>query len=73
MTAEHDAKVAQARAYIETFARYTLPGTEYVETDTRRIEFKNMTDEDALFVASEFARMEAKAARRGRAKGRLVS
>lgn len=62
---------AQARHYIRTFREHTLPGTKWVETNERRIYLDKMTDDDALFVASEFARMEAEAARRS-SKGRRV-
>lgn len=57
--------VDEARRYIATFAKRTLPGTAWVETATRRIDLDQMTDEDALFVAGEFKRMEIEAARRG--------
>jgi hypothetical protein len=35
-----------------------------VDTNERRIRLDSMTDADALFVAGEFQRMEAEAARR---------
>jgi hypothetical protein len=56
--------VAEARAYIGLFRRHIMPGTKWVETDERRIRLDDMTDDDALFVAGEFKRMEAEAARR---------
>jgi hypothetical protein len=61
-------EVRNARHYIKTFCTYTLPGTEWVDTKTRRIQLDNMTDDDALFVASEFQRMEAEVARRSAMK-----
>jgi hypothetical protein len=63
--------VAQARHYIEAFRKHTLPGTDWVDTDKRRIHIDNMTDDDALFVAGEFARMEAEAAGRGATRRRV--
>lgn len=57
--------VDEARRYIAIFAKHTLPGTTWVDTATRRIDLDQMTDEDALFVAREFKRMEIEAARRG--------
>lgn len=56
--------VAKARAYIIIFREHTLPGTLWVDTGERRIRLDSMTDDDALFVAGEFQRMEAEAARR---------
>lgn len=67
------ADVSQARQYIATFRKHTLPGTAWVDTETRRIHLDDMTDDDdALFVAGEFARMEAKAARRSVKRGMRV-
>jgi hypothetical protein len=56
--------VAKAREYIAVFCRHTLPGTQWVDTNTRRIRLEHMTDADALFVAVVFRRIEAEAARR---------
>lgn len=63
---------AEARAYIEMFCRHTLPGTEWVDTGKRRIYLNAMSDDDALFVASEFQRMEVEAAKRSAKRGRRV-
>ena len=60
----------EARTYIATFRQHTMPGTRYVETDTRRIELDHMTDADAVFVAREFMRMETEAARRSAGRRR---
>jgi hypothetical protein len=65
----HSDEVANAREYIAVFRRHTLPGTQYVDTNVRRIHLDHMTDEDALFVAGEFQRMEEEATRRTRARG----
>jgi hypothetical protein len=59
-------EITAARHYIETFRRHTLPGTDWVDTDERRILLDHMTDQDAVFVAGEFLRMELAAAHRGR-------
>jgi hypothetical protein len=59
---------ADARAYIGMFRRFTLPGTAFVDTSKRRIVLDRMTDSDAIFVAGEFKRMEAEAARRAMKK-----
>lgn len=56
--------VAEAREYIAIFREHTLPGAQWVDTNERRIQLDNMSDADALFVAREFQRMEAEAARR---------
>lgn len=64
--------VAEARAYIAIFRKHTLPGAQWVDTDVRRIFLDHMSDDDALFVAGEFQRMEAEAAARGRG-GREVN
>jgi hypothetical protein len=53
----------QARAYIALFRKYTLPGVTYVDTGTRKIQLDQMSDDDAVFVAREFQRMEAEAGR----------
>jgi len=62
--------VEEARRYIAIFRRHTVPGAQYVDTQTRRIWLDRLSDEDALFVAAEFQRMEAEAAKRRR--GRLA-
>lgn len=59
---------ADARAYIGMFRRFTLPGTAFVDTNRRRIVLDRMTDSDAIYVAGEFRRMEAEAARRAMKK-----
>jgi hypothetical protein len=61
---------AEARAYIAVFRKHTLSGTEYVDTQHRRIQLNDMTDDDALFVASEFKRMEIAAAAIGDKDGK---
>lgn len=58
------AEVEEARSYIQTFRTYTIPGTDFVKTNLRTIQLDDMTDDDALFVAHEFRRMEAAAYRR---------
>lgn len=59
--------IAEARDYIGLFRRHTLPGADLVKTSSgRKIWLDRMTDEDALWVAGEFQRMEAEAARRPR-------
>lgn len=55
--------VAEARAYIAIFRQHTLPNTSWVKTQKRRIDLDTMSDADALFVASEFRRMEDEAFR----------
>jgi hypothetical protein len=61
---------ADARCYVAQFRRFTLPGTDYVDTGRRRIWLDRMSDADAIFVAGEFRRMEAAAAMRAmRARG----
>lgn len=56
---------SEARKYIAVFRKHTVPGTSYVDTSSgRRIELDQMSDDDALFVAAEFQRMEAEAAHR---------
>jgi hypothetical protein len=56
-----------ARAYIRYFRSYVLPGCDRVYTnDKRRIMLDDMSDEDALFVAEQFATMEVEAAQRRR-------
>lgn len=57
--------VKEARAYIENFRRYTIPGADYVDTHLRRIQFDDMSDEDALFVAEELQALEIESAKRG--------
>lgn len=54
--------VDEARKYIDCFRTHTIPGTHYVETGSRRILLDEMNDDEAVFVASEFQRMEAEAA-----------
>ena len=57
-----DEEVNQARAYIEYFAREFGKNITMVGTSTGRvIEINNMPDEDAIFVARQFAAMEAEA------------
>lgn len=56
-----------ARSYIAIFRKHTLPGAQYIDTQSRRIELDSMTDDEALFVAEEFQRMEAAAAKDGNA------
>lgn len=51
----------QARHYIETFAKHTLPGTEYVEFASERIYFNDMTDEQAIKVARGLMEIEEQA------------
>ena len=63
--------VEEARRYIAIFRVHTLNGAAWVETDSRRILLDQMTDEDALFVASEFARIETEAAMRARRRRRI--
>lgn len=59
--------VVAARAYIALFRKHTVPGTSFVDTSAgRRIELDDMTDDEALFVAKEFQRMEVAAAQRRR-------
>ena len=62
MTGKDD--VAAARLYIELFRKHTLPGCDHVQTSERRIELDSLPDDDALFVAREFQRMETEAAAR---------
>ena len=62
-----------ARAYIALFRKHTVPGTDWVDTNTRRIMLDDMSDADALFVAAEFQRMEAEAARRRSRRGGRTS
>lgn len=56
---------AKARAYIKDF--YSVVGKSvdsgFVETNSRRIEFATMTDDDAVFVASQFQSLTAEVAR----------
>jgi hypothetical protein len=57
--------VEEARRYIALFRRHTLPGASHVQTSTGRFIFLDrMSDEDALFVAAQFQKMEIEAARR---------
>lgn len=51
----------QARAYIAIFCKHTLPGCDMVTTNAGEIWLDKMTDDEALFVASEFKRMEIEA------------
>lgn len=61
---------AQAREYIQHFRTHVLPGTDHVDTSAkRRIWLDNMSDADALFVAGEFARIEAEAAKGRKQRG----
>ena len=64
-------EVAQARDYIRVFCTHTIPGTTWVDTTKRRIQLDDMSDEEALFVASEFQRWEAEAAALGRKRRRV--
>lgn len=57
-----------ARRYIETFAKYALPGTTYVEFPSGPIHFDNMTDEQAIKVAVGLMDIEAEAAKRRKTK-----
>lgn len=52
----------QARDYIATFAKHTMPGAEYVDFPSGRIHFSNMTDEQAIKVARGLMDIEAQAA-----------
>lgn len=55
----------EARNYIAVFRKHTIPGTDYVNTSSgRRIQLNDMSDEDAVFIAGEFQRMEIEAADR---------
>ena len=53
----------EARAYIALFRKFTVPGAERAWTGERVIHLDDMTDADAVFVAREFQRMEAEAAK----------
>ena len=56
-----------AREYIAHFRKYVIPGTDHVVTsEGRHIMLDTMSDADAVFIAAEFAGMEAKAAGRRR-------
>lgn len=59
---------ADARAYVAQFRRFTMPGAEYVDTPSRRIDLSRMTDSDAVFVAGEFRRLLAEATARRAAR-----
>ena len=64
-----DDDVAEARRYIEWMVRTVLPpGAEWADAGDKRIYFDNMDDDEALFVATEFKRMEAEAAAMRRGK-----
>lgn len=65
-----DIETTGAREYIAVFRKHTLPGTTYVETNAGTIQLDNMTDEEALFVAGEFKRMEIAAANIGERDGK---
>lgn len=56
----------EAREYIKDFYRKLgrEPETGFVDTNERRIDFVNMTDDDAIFVANQFASMRSEAGRR---------
>ena len=56
--------VAEARAYIMAFRRQALPSAKWVDANLRRIWLERMTDEEALFVAEEFRKMQAETERR---------
>lgn len=53
----------QARHYITTFAKHTVPGAQYVDFPSERIHFNNMTDEQAVKVAIGLMDIEAEAAK----------
>lgn len=53
----------KAREYIENFVKYIIPNIVHVDTPSKRIYLNNMTDEEAIFVAEEFTRMEIEAAK----------
>ena len=60
-------EAAAAREYIAHFRKYVVPGTDHVVTsEGRHIMLDNMTDDDAVFIGAEFAKMEAEAAKRRR-------
>jgi hypothetical protein len=62
-------EVENARAYIRYFRAHVLPGTDHAKTsDGRTIWLDCMSDEDAVFVAAEFKRMEGEAAKRRRVR-----
>lgn len=53
----------QARHYIAYFAKHVVPGTTWVGyADKRKVEFANMTDEEAIQVARGLIDIEAEAA-----------
>lgn len=52
----------EARSYIAIFRKHTISGTDTVYTNAGQINLDSMTDEEALFVAKEFRRMEIEAA-----------
>jgi hypothetical protein len=69
-----DEEAAAARAYIAHFRKYIVPGTDHVVTsEGRHIMLDDMTDDDAVFVGAEFARMEAEAAKRRRMRNSYSS
>lgn len=58
----------QARHYIGTFAKHVIPGAEYVDFPSGRINFSTMTDEQAIKVA--IGLMELEEAASGEKNGR---
>lgn len=56
---------AEARTYISNFHHIVGKPTpiKWVETPTRTITFDQMTDQEALWVASEFQKWELEAGR----------
>lgn len=59
----------QARHYINNFSKHVLRGTEYVEFPSGRINFSNMTDEQAIKVANGLMELETEAMREAMNKG----
>ena len=54
-----DAK--KARGYIKQFSKDLGRQIDYVDTPSRRIVFKTMSDDDAIFIANEFQAMTSQA------------
>lgn len=53
----------QARYYIDNFKNFIIPGTEFVDFPSGRIEFDDMTDDEAIKVAEGLMELEAEAIR----------